>query len=111
MEHLRPESNYDSYAIDGTMQANRFYDRPADVLADPSLTLAQRRAILSSWASDACAVPSSPPMRHAPFARSAVPIDEIMGALFELDRTELPSPAHSRLTTRHSGAGTLSSRT
>ena len=65
------------------------YDRPADVLADAGLTIPERRAILSAWASDACAVASAPPLRRAPFATTRpVTFDEIMDALRELDRIE-----------------------
>lgn len=66
----------------------RRYDRPADVLADPALTIAERRAILSEWASDACAVASAPPLRRAPFSTATVTFDEIMDALLEVDRME-----------------------
>jgi hypothetical protein len=39
------------------------FDRPADVLKDPTLELAGTRAILSPWASDASAVQDEPAMR------------------------------------------------
>jgi len=68
------------------LHPGRFYDRPKDVLDDPDLSVSERRAILSSWASDACAVESVPALRHAPFARRPVPFDEIMDALAQLDR-------------------------
>ncbi len=32
------------------------FDHPRDVVNDPDLTVYEKRAILSSWASDACAV-------------------------------------------------------
>ena len=32
------------------------FDHPLDVVRDPDLTLNEKRAILASWASDACAV-------------------------------------------------------
>ena len=64
----------------------RFYDHPGDVLADPGLSESEQRAILASWASDACAVESAPALRHAPFARRPVTFDEIMNALAQLDR-------------------------
>ena len=32
------------------------FDHPRDVVKDPDLTTYEKRAILSSWASDACAV-------------------------------------------------------
>jgi len=36
------------------------FDHPRDVVNDPDLTRHEKRAILSSWASDACAVASAP---------------------------------------------------
>jgi hypothetical protein len=65
---------------------NRRYDRPADVLVDPALSLDQRRAILSSWASDACAVECAPALRRPPFAAEPVSFGDIMDALLQLDR-------------------------
>ncbi|WP_449255217.1 hypothetical protein [Bosea sp. (in: a-proteobacteria)] len=62
------------------------YGHPRDVLADAALSLAEKRAVLSSWASDACAIASCPPLRHPPFAARAVSFDEVMDALVELDR-------------------------
>jgi hypothetical protein len=71
--------------LDQLLHPARFYERPADVLADPDLTSEERRAILSSWASDACAVESAPALRRPPFARAPVTFDEIMDALVRLD--------------------------
>ncbi len=62
------------------------YGHPRDVLTDAALSLAEKRAVLSSWASDACAIASCPPLRHPPFAARAVSFDEVMDALVELDR-------------------------
>jgi hypothetical protein len=62
------------------------YERPGDVLVDASISVSEKRAILSSWASDACAVDSCPPLRHPPFATSPVTFDEVMEALMSLDR-------------------------
>ena len=72
--------------LDQVLHPRLFYDRPADVVADTELTLDERRAILSSWASDACAVESAPALRKPPLARAPVTYDEIMDALMELDR-------------------------
>lgn len=70
------------------------YERPADVLRDPSLSLTERRAILSAWASDACAVESAPALRQPPFAKRPVTFDEIMDALIQLDRRDMAKPGH-----------------
>jgi hypothetical protein len=78
--------------IDRLLHPGRLYERPADVLMDPALTHSERRAILSAWASDACAVDSAPALRHAPFAAEPVTFDEIMDALVALDRPWSPQP-------------------
>ena len=70
------------------LHPRRAYNRPADVLADSSLDLAERRAILSSWASDACAVESNPLLRQPPCSSEPVTFEEIMDALAELDRID-----------------------
>jgi hypothetical protein len=62
------------------------FDRPADVVGDPDLTLNEKRAILASWASDACAVEAAPALRSAPGAEQPVTIDEILEALRTLDK-------------------------
>jgi hypothetical protein len=78
--------------IDRLLHPGRFFERPADVLVDASLTHSERRAILSAWASDACAIDSAPALRHAPFASQPVTFDEIMDTLIALDR---PASPHS----------------
>lgn len=78
--------------IDRLLHPGRFYERPADVVMDASLTHSERRAILSAWASDACAVDSAPPLRHPPFASQPVSFDEVMDALVALDQLASQSP-------------------
>ena len=62
------------------------YDRPSDVLKDPDLDHEQKRAILSSWASDASAVRDRPAMRWLLGAPAPVPLAEVLEALRRLDR-------------------------
>lgn len=76
----------DDVSLNRLLHPGRFYERPGDVLADASISVSEKRAILSSWASDACAVDSCPPLRHPPFAASPVTFDEVMEALASLDR-------------------------
>ncbi|HET7154783.1 MAG TPA: hypothetical protein VFI87_05390 [Hyphomicrobiaceae bacterium] len=71
--------------VDQLLHPARFYARPDDVVTDELLTIEERRAILSSWASDACAVESNPPLRRPWFAPSPVTFDEVMDALLRLD--------------------------
>jgi hypothetical protein len=63
---------------------------PMDVVEDCDLTSYEKRAILSSWAADACAVKdASGPDR--PSRRTAVSFDEILNALRFLDSDREPS--------------------
>jgi hypothetical protein len=64
--------------------AQAFAD-PQDVVDDACLSLSEKRAILASWASDACAVEAAPGLRRAPGSASAVCVDDILEALRKLD--------------------------
>lgn len=68
------------------------FDHPRDVVNDPDLTLYEKRAILSSWASDACAVASAPALRQPAGAKRPVTFDEIVDALRSLDDGPPPRP-------------------
>src|SRR5689334_8505921 len=68
------------------------FDHPRDVVADPSLTVAEKRAILASWASDASAIASCPALRAPKGLKAPVSIDEILEALAELDDGPRPRP-------------------
>jgi hypothetical protein len=72
--------------INQLLHPSRFYARPTDVVADQLLTVDERRAILSSWASDACAVESNPALRQhltrkrlSPSTRSWMPSCSLTG--------------------------------
>jgi hypothetical protein len=64
--------------------ANAF-GHPSEVVNDPDLTLNEKRAILASWASDACAIEAAPELRARPQG-SPVRFEEIMDALRTLDK-------------------------
>ena len=73
------------------------FSHPADVVNDPDLTLNEKRAILASWASDACAVESVPELSRAPVEGGRpVAFDDVMDALRALDacQTETSSRYH-----------------
>jgi hypothetical protein len=74
------------FDLDELLHPAQAFSHPCDVVADPDLTLNEKRAILASWASDACAVDSSPGLRHAGPGRSPVGFDDVMDALRALDR-------------------------
>ena len=61
------------------------FESPAAVLKDPDLTINEKRAILASWASDACAIEAAPDLRAAPSGR-IIRFHEIMDALRALDK-------------------------
>jgi len=61
------------------------FAHPRDVIAHPELSLAEKRAILASWASDASAVASCPALRAPDGLQAPVHIDEILEALCALD--------------------------
>ena len=78
---------YDNvYDLNAILHPGSVYDHPRDVLADEDLTLAEKRSILASWASDAAAVTSYPSLRVMPGQRQPVSIDDILEALSELDK-------------------------
>jgi hypothetical protein len=74
------------YDLNALLHPGSVFDHPRDVLADTSLSRAEKRAILASWASDAAAVASCPALRAVPGASTVVSIDDILEALSSLDR-------------------------
>lgn len=72
---------------------------PKEVVADPDLTLYEKRAILASWASDACAVEASPELR-CPASGPVVRFDEIMDALKQLDGEAACRPQYGKFISR-----------
>jgi hypothetical protein len=71
--------------LDTLLHPSQLFEHPSDVLDDPDLSLNEKRAILASWASDACAVESAPALRNNPSGR-VVSFDDIMDALRALDK-------------------------
>ena len=61
------------------------FSHPRDVVADPALSLSEKRAILASWASAASAIASCPALRALDEPMAPVSIDEILEALCALD--------------------------
>jgi hypothetical protein len=62
---------------------------PQEVLAHPALGIKDKRAILASWASDACAVENLPNWRRLPETGALVALDDILDALQVLDGAAL----------------------
>jgi hypothetical protein len=86
MKHFASaEKSIHDNALDALLHPAAAYSRPADVMRDFDLTTNEKRAILASWASDACAVEAAPSLRCAPGSAAEVTIDEILDALRALD--------------------------
>ena len=90
----------DDLDLDALLHPAQAFAHPSEVISDPDLTLAEKRAILAPWASDACAVEAVPALRQAP-GTSPVRFDEIMDALRTLDEQYKPEPHYRRV---HRGA-------
>ena len=101
------------FELDRLLNPASAFDHPRDVLSDADLTKQEKRAILSSWASDACAVESDPTLRKPPGAKTSVSFEEIVEALRSLDDDPPPRPGGTamrpwrrpRLHTRERRAG------
>ncbi len=65
---------------------------PDQVLHATALSRSEKRALLSSWASDARAVESKPWLRHIPGRAEPVPLASILAALRRLDDDFDPPP-------------------
>jgi hypothetical protein len=62
------------------------YVHPREVLQDTALNLAEKRAVLCAWASDACAVDSRPGFRWLPGTPGPILVDHLLTALKTLDQ-------------------------
>jgi hypothetical protein len=84
---MRQTTAFDDNVFDfnALLHPGTVFDHPREVLGHPELTLAEKRAILASWASDASAIASCPSLRAPAGLKSPVTIDEILEALQQLD--------------------------
>ncbi|WP_312017565.1 hypothetical protein [Bradyrhizobium japonicum] len=73
------------FDLNALLHPGTVFSHPREVVADPNLSLAEKRAILASWASDASAIASCPALRSPDGLKALVHIDEIMEALRALD--------------------------
>jgi hypothetical protein len=82
-----PDPNrHDPYDLDALLHPAQAFEHPMNVVHDPDLTLTEKRAILASWASDACAVEAAPELRRPPGTGRTILFDDVMDALRALDR-------------------------
>jgi hypothetical protein len=91
--------------IQALLHPSAAFEHPRDVLKDPDLTTYEKRAILSAWASDACAVESAPALRRSPGAKVPVTFDDIIDALRSLDDDPPPPPGGKSMRLRPGPSG------
>ena len=100
MERRKPADDY--LDLDALLHPANAFAHPKEVVDDPDLTLNEKRAILASWASDACAVEAAPSLRRPPGTK-AIQFDDVIDALKELDRMSTaarPRPRYRRVLER-----------
>lgn len=88
MKHFYFTPSLKPFELDpeGLLHPAQAFAHPRDVVADADLTVNEKRAVLASWASDACAVEAAPALRHPLGAAGAVFVDDILEALRSLDK-------------------------
>ena len=87
----------DVFDLDALLHPASAFAHPMDVVRDPDLTLNEKRAILASWASDACAMEAAPVLR-VNSSGNVVRWDDIMDALRTLDKDGgKPLPHYKRV--------------
>ena len=89
--------------LDEILRPADAFSHPQEVVCDPDLSINEKRAILASWASDACAVEAMPGLRRSPVG-ATVTFDDIMDSLKELDeqaRQGMKRTPQYRLWVRH----------
>src|ERR1700749_616908 len=86
---MRPTSAFHANVFDINAllhpDAGAIFDHPRAVLAHPSLSASEKRAILASWASDASAIATSPALRAPAGLKRPVTVDAILDALRALE--------------------------
>jgi len=89
----------DGWDLNDLLHPAQAFENPAAVVNDPDLTINEKRAILASWASDACALEAAPDLRAGPKG-SPVRFDDIMEALRTLDK-QVNGDKYRRALRRH----------
>lgn len=103
MKEIRKEKQ-DALDFDALLHPAKAFVHPMDVVRDADLTLNEKRAILSSWASDACAMEATPALRVND-SGNVVCWDDIMDALRTLDKDGAkPLPHYKRVLAKRDAA-------
>jgi len=84
----------DACDLDALLHPAQAFEHPSDVVNDSVLTLNEKRAILASWASDACAMEAAPALRCIPGRKKPVAFEDVMDALRMLDREARKHDSH-----------------
>ena len=91
--------NRKDFELDGLLHPAGAFRTPMEVVNDPDMTVQEKRAILASWASDACAVEAAPELRSPPSA-PIIRFDDIMMALKRLDGEAADKPNYGKFINR-----------
>jgi hypothetical protein len=91
--------NRKDFDLDRLLHPAGAFRTPMEVVNDPDMTVREKRAILASWASDACAVEASPDLRQPPSAPT-IRFDDIMDALKRLDGEAADKPVYGKFINR-----------
>jgi hypothetical protein len=94
------ETSDNASDLDQLFHPAQAFEHPSSVVNDPDLTLNEKRAILASWASDACAIEATPALRRSPGPGQPVHFDDVMEALRDLDRQTNESARYRRTVRR-----------
>ena len=88
----------ETFTLEELLHPASAFNHPSEVVEDPDLTVIEKRAMLASWASDACAVEAAPGLRVA--KNGAVKFDDIIDALKKLDSEAAGQPHYRKLINR-----------
>jgi hypothetical protein len=95
-----PETaNRKDFNLDYLLHPAGTFPTPMAVVDHPHMTVQEKRAVLASWASDACAVEAAHDLRRPPSAPT-VRFDEVMDALKQLDGEASQTPHYRKIFTR-----------
>jgi len=98
-ENMRPTTaTHDNvFEFQALLHPGTVFEHPKDVVAHPDLTLAEKRAILASWASDASAIASCPALRAPKGLKAPVNIGSILEALANWTAARETRPVASQI--------------
>src|ERR1700750_709011 len=80
------ETAKETFELNQLLHPAQAFAHPSELVNDPDLTLNEKRAILASWASDACAIEAAQELRWAPGTKQPIRFDDVMDALRTLDQ-------------------------